>query len=419
MAAPSPIASANQPGQAAPFQAEGDDHRAQIPRTPGGFKVLDFTRYMPGPVASRLLTDLGADVVKVENAKTGDATRGFAPFVNGVGLFHAALNPGVRSLALDHRSPHWRTVIEAAVKWADVVLVGALPEAAAKLGIDFETVAAINPRIVYGGVSGYGEQGPWRDLPAHGLNPDAFAGLVPLDWRDGEPQPHPAYFSAGAPLSGVFLALGVLAGLRRRDHSGEAQRLHVSLYHAAIWWNWRHVTAITNLGEPWWSYGGFGGRYATYVTADEQVILVCPLEKNFWRAFCDILQLPEDWRERGDWSASGMDHGTAYPWEREEIAKRMRSRSRDAWIEAFTAAAIPFAPILSLEETLNSEHAQANRVLRRVTANGAPATIPSFPVAFAGQESAAPLAAPALGEHNAEVLAEWGLAEWGLGNLKP
>ena len=91
-------------------------------------RVLDFTRYMPGPIASRVLTDIGAHVIKIENPKTGDANRGFAPFIHGQGLFHVALNPGTRSVAIDRRSPDWPQLIEAGVRWADAVLVGGLPE---------------------------------------------------------------------------------------------------------------------------------------------------------------------------------------------------------------------------------------------------------------------------------------------------
>ena len=148
-------------------------------------KVLDFTRYMPGPLASRVLVDLGADVIKIENTTTGDANRGFAPFINGEGLFHVALNAGTRSLAIDRRSPHWDRVISACVKWADAVLVAGTSDSLVRMGLNADKLIAENPRLVYCSITGYGEDGPWRALPAHGLNPDAFAGIVPVE-RYGE-----------------------------------------------------------------------------------------------------------------------------------------------------------------------------------------------------------------------------------------
>lgn len=374
---------------------------------------MDFTRYMPGPVAGRLLRDLGADVIKVENPKTGDATRGFAPYIHGEGLFHVCLNAGIRSLALSSRAPEWPKVIHALARWADVMLVGGLPEGLARLGIDFDSLIKINPRLVHCNVTGYGEQGPLRALPAHGLNPDAFAGIVPLEWRDGLPYPQAMYQSAGAPLAGVFAALGILSALRRRDATGEPQRLNVSLFGAAIWWNWRHVGTFANLGEKWFSYGNFGGRYATYQTSDAKIILVCPIEKVFWESFCTVLGLPDDWKARGSWGKSEMDHGMEYPWERAEIAKKIGEKPREYWEKEFTRVKIPFASVLTLEETLGSEQFQAIGAMREVSVNGKAARIPSLPIQFPGAPAGEPaedlMRTPGLGEHTDEVLAELGI----------
>lgn len=376
---------------------------------PGSFRVVNFTRYMPGPVAGRLLRDLGAEVIKVENPKTGDATRGFAPYIHGEGLFHVSLNAGIRSLAMSSRAPEWPQVIHALTRWADVFLVGGLSEGLKKLGIDFDSLVKANPRIVHCNITGYGEEGPLRALPAHGLNPDAYAGIVPIEWRDGIPYPQAMYQSAGAPLAGVFAALGILAALRRRDATGEPQRLNVSLLGAAIWWNWRHVAAFANLGEHWFSYANFGARYATYETSDRKIILVCPIEKVFWEAFCTMVGLPEDWKARGKWGRSEMDHGMDYPWERAEIAKKIREKPRTHWEHEFMRTNIPFACVLSLEETLQSEQAKAIGALREVSVHGKPARIPSMPVRFADAKEET-LSTPDLGEHTEEILAQLGIS---------
>ena len=386
--------------------------RIHNPESGTGFRVIDFTRYMPGPVASRLLADLGADVIKVENTRTGDATRGFAPYIHGEGVFHVCLNAGKRSVAIESRSPEWRRVIEALARSADVFLVGGLPESLAKQGIDFDTIVKLNPRIVHCNLTGYGEEGPMRATPSHGLNPDAMAGIVPIEWRDGLPFPQTMYQSAGAPLSGVFAALGVMAALRRRDATGDAQRLSVSMLGAAIWWNWRHASCYANLGEPWFSYAGFGGRYATYETSDGKIILVCPIEKVFWQSFCDLLELPAEWKARGTWGRSEMDHGIEYPWERAEIAKRIRLDTRAHWEAEFSRIRIPYASILTLEESLASEQAQAIGAMREVSVNGTPAKIPANPIRFAGEAAPSPddlPRTPALGEHTNAILAELGI----------
>ena len=368
---------------------------------------------MPGPMASRLLCDLGADIIKVENPKTGDATRGFAPYIHGEGLFHVSMNAGIRSLAMSSRAPEWKPVVEALARWTDVMIVGGQPEGLAKLGIDFETMTRANPRLVWCNLTGYGEKGPLRHLPAHGLNPDAYAGIVPIDWKDGVPWPNAMYQSIGAPLAGVFTALGVLAGLRRRDATGEAQRLDVSLLGTAFWFNWRHVGTWANLGERWFSYGDFGGRYATYETSDRKIILVCPIEKTFWEAFCTLLGLPDDWKTRGTWGRSEMDHGIDYPWERAEIARRIREHPRAHWERELVALKIPYASVLTLEEAIGSEQIGAIGAMREVAVDGHRAKIPSMPVHFAtgnrGGPLEAPMRTPGLGEHTAQILAELGI----------
>ena len=377
-------------------------------------RIVDFTKYMPGPLASRILIDLGADVIKVESPRGGDANRGASPYVHGQGLFHVALNAGARSVAMSPRDERWAPLVEACARWADVIMVGGMPNVLDKLGIGFEKLTAINPKLVWCNVTGYGEKGPWRGLASHGLNPDAFAGLVPIEENDGVPDPHGDYQSAGAPLSGVFAALGVLAALRRRDETGEAQRVHASMFGAAIWWNWRHVTALANLDKPWWRYKDFGGRYATYRCSDGGIVLVCPVEKNFWQSFCDLLDLPAEWRERGMWERTVMDHGFNYPEERAVIAERMARMPRDHWVAEFTRINIPFAPILSAMEAIDSEHARENEVMREVDVEGQSARIPSLPVQVvsAGGRSAQEgmLSTPPLGADAKSVFEELGLA---------
>ncbi|MBL4919224.1 CoA transferase [Szabonella alba] len=374
-------------------------------------QIIDFSRYMPGPLASRILLDLGAQVIKVENPVGGDANRGAPPYVNGEALFQVALNAGARSVAMSARDPRWPALVEGLVKGADAVIVGGQELALAKLGLGYDRLTAINPRLVWCNVTGYGEVGPWRDLPSHGLNPDAFAGLVPLEWTDGIPDPHGDYQSAGAPLSGIFAALGILGALRRRDETGQPQRVHTSMFNSAIWWNWRHVTTLANTGEMWWRYKDFGGRYATYRCQDDDVVLVCPIERHFWQRFVDLLGLPAEWRDKGSWAETVMDHGYNYPDERDIIAERMATRPRDEWLTEFQRISIPFAPILSPAEAIESEHARANHALREIIANGKKARIPGFPVQFGRDPQVdAVLRTPALGEHTAAVLAELSLS---------
>ena len=185
----------------------------------------------------------------------------------------------------------------------------------------------------------------------------------------------------------------------------------MSLLDSALWFNWRHIATVANLGHRWFEYSDFGGRYATYETSDGGIILVCPIEKAFWQAFCDLLDLPAQWRERGTWGASEMDHGMDYPEERAVIAQRVRLHTRAHWERELARIRIPFTAILSTEEAMVSEQSRVNGAMREVTVRGKTARIPSMPVRFAGERAptAAELVAPELGEHTDEVLRELGI----------
>jgi len=385
---------------------------------PDRLKIVDFSTHMSGPLASQLLSQLGADVVKIENPRVGDGNRGLLPLIHGVGMFHHALSSGARSAAVDRKSPDWPRVVAAAAAWADVVIVGSRPSDSARRGLDFASLVKSNPNLVYCAISGYGEAGPWQDITAHGLNPDAFAGLVPTEWSDNIPAPIPSYQSIGAPLSGVFAALGILAALRERDQGGGARYVHCSLWEAAMWFSWRNLATFANLGEPWPAYRDLGSRYAMYGTSDHRAILVCPVERHFWERFCDLAQLPEGWKSVGDWSVSGMYNGTGpeQAEERRQIQARISERTLAEWIAKLNGAEIPFAPVLTIAESLASEHAVANGVMRAERFDGREVSIPSIPVRVVSAPGEGLVRdelarAPGLGENTAEMLAEWGVAD--------
>jgi crotonobetainyl-CoA:carnitine CoA-transferase CaiB-like acyl-CoA transferase len=380
-----------------------------------GPRIVDFSTHMSGPMASHLLAEGGANVIKVENPRTGDGNRGLGPLVHDRGIFHATLNSGTRSVAVSTRSPHWPELVAALTAWADAVIVGSRPLDAAKRGLDFASLVRHNPRLVYCLISGFGEEGPWRDVTAHGQTIDAFAGLVPIEWTDGQPTTMRGWRSTGAALAGVFAALGVQSALYRVLRGQPAQHVSVSLWGSAMWWSWRDVACLANLDSPWNDYDSLGSRYATYATVDGRVVLCCPIERRFWERFCDILDLPDAWKQRGSWESSGMDFGAGdnETEERELIAAKIGARELAELVEVLIANEIPFAPLLTIEEALSSEHASANEVLRTVGVNGREARVAASPIRLrpaGGPEVPVPIGpAPELGADTRAVLAELGL----------
>ncbi len=363
-------------------------------------------------MASQLLIQFGADVVKVENPRSGDGLRTLEPLINGYGLFHSALNSGARSLAIDHRSSDWRSVVDACCQWADAVIVGGRPVDAVRRGLDYATLTKANPALVYCAITGYGETGPWAPLPAHGLNVDAYAGLVPVEWMGSRPEPISTYQSVGAPLAGVFAALGILAALRERDHGMGARYVHVSLWEAAMWFNWRHTTSLANLHKPWLAYKDLGARYAIYGTSDNRAILVCPTEQRFWEEFCDLAELPAAWKKRGSWVSNQADYG--YEDEAPEIARRIALRPLSEWVQALSRRDIPFSPVLSIGEALESDQAKVLGIMATTEIDKARTAVPASPVRIAESSEAIrrPLVLPpppTLGQDTAKVLDELGL----------
>jgi crotonobetainyl-CoA:carnitine CoA-transferase CaiB-like acyl-CoA transferase len=391
----------------------------QRERTGERLRIVDFSTHLSGPMASHLLIELGADVIKIERPVIGDGNRGDNPRIHGQGIFHVAVSSGARSLQISTRSPQWPDVVAACARWADAVIVGARPQDARKRGLDFASIQQHNPRIVYCLISGYGETGPWRGYSAHGQTIDALAGMAPVEWRDGLPETPKGWRSTGSTLAGVFGAIGVLGGIVRRDRTNTAQHVSISLWQSALWWNWRDVTCLANLDHGWNEYTNLGSRYAMYPTADDRAVLVAPVEHKFWVEFCNALGLPDDWKDRGDWSESGMHFGAGETEERAAIAAVTRERTLDEWWKVFEGTNIPWAPVLTASEAFQSEHASMEGAMRSTPMAGGTARVVATPVRFADDETLGtpghemelpPLSSPPLvGEHTGEILAMLGL----------
>lgn len=376
------------------------------------FRVVDFSTHLSGPLAAHLLRHAGADVVRVEHPAFGDGNRGTAPFIAGVGNMHAAVSGGVRSITASTRSEQWSTLVRSAAQWADAVIVGGRQVDLQRRGIDFATIKSHNPRVVYCHITGYGLGGPWADRPAHGQNVDAVAGGVVPTRENGLLFTPKGMRTVGSSLAGVFAATGTLAALVRRGADGPGEFVHCSLWQSAMWWSWRDLNMLANEDTGWQEYRDLGSRYAIYETSDGRAVLISPAERKFWDAFCDVAEMPQECRERGDWS-QGMDMG--YDDEREVIAGRMRMRDLETWSNLLAENDIPFSPILTLDEAMRSDHAEAVGLMVPSEVNGTPIRIVAPPWQHASvPEAVAPQAIPGppqLGEHSASVLRDWGLGD--------
>lgn len=390
-------------------------------------RVADFSTHVSGPMACRRLAQLGADVVKIEAPPFGDGNRSLGASVRGEGIFHAYLNAGTRSIVADPRSEGWGSLVEAIARWADVLIVGNRPATARRLGLDFKRIRTYRSDIVYCQITGYGLDGPWADYPAHGLNMDALAGVVPIEWLGGLPSAPSSYRTVGNSLAGIEAALGIMFALYQTGRDGVARYVHTSIWETALSWAWRDLTTYEAVGTPMADYLNLGSRYRMYRTSDHGAILVCPLEQKFWQRFCDIVDLPAELRERGEWS-TGVDTGESYPGEIEIIQGRLDTRSLDEWVSDLSAADVPVAPVLDWRAVCQSEHSQANGVWASFDYRGDIVRVPAAPVSVSAVSGADPADTaemalrhrrkaehvgppPLLGEHTTEVLQDLGVSE--------
>jgi crotonobetainyl-CoA:carnitine CoA-transferase CaiB-like acyl-CoA transferase len=391
---------------------------------PGWPRVVDLSTHFSGPMASRALVHLGADVVKVENPRGGDGNRQVGNPFAGTSDVHHALNAGTRSIALDRRSAAWPAAVTALARWADVVIVGVRPEDARKRGVDAETLLATNPDLVYCSVTGYGDDGPWSGMPAHGLQPDVMAGLVEVEWHDGMPRVPASYQAHGTALAGLWAALGIQAALLRRLRGEPGQVVTVSIWEAALSWMWREAQAGLNDLPSRPSFQAMGSRYRMYACSDGRVLLICPIERKYWERFVDIVGLPEPYRTVGSWER-GADYGAGRDDETTAIAAALGTRPAHEWEKLFAAEGVPAAMVRTVREAVGTDHARHLGVSVPVELPGTSYTVPLSPVAvvpvhgtYPGSEEMAVrrrergaglTAAPELGADTVDVLADLGL----------
>jgi crotonobetainyl-CoA:carnitine CoA-transferase CaiB-like acyl-CoA transferase len=385
-------------------------------------KVADFSTHFPGPLTSHLLAELGAEVIKIENEVGGDGNRELPPNGDGRGMYHAMINAGTRSLTASVDSPEWGDIIEAAARWADVVIVGGQLADLTRRGLNFEAFAAANPSIIYCMLPAYGSRGPWAQMSGHGQNMDALAGTLPIEWdADGYPETPSSWRGAGTTTSALFAALGIMQAVHRRTECADAQCIEVSVWGASIWQNWKDFVCQANTGQIWNGALYRGSRYAMYRTSDDRAVLVCPIEQKFWTAFCDILELPEI-RDRGAWSRENrMDFGkgAAYEDERARIQSIVGTKPLQHWVDALGAAGIPIAPVFTMGEVIDSEHAVAEELVRTTPGpedRSGSVRFPRVPIRFVGDPDRDPWRkgvppAPRLGEHSADLRELLGLSQ--------
>jgi alpha-methylacyl-CoA racemase len=261
-----------------------------------GVRVLDFSTLVPGPLASLLLTDAGADVLKVERPGVGDEMRDLEPrdFAN--------LNRGKRSIAVDLKDPSAAADLEPLIAQADVLIEQFRPGVMDRLGLGYDRARALNPRIVYCSITGYGQDGPLASKAGHDLNYLVDAGLLASARRsDADGAPHlPPTLIADIGGGTYPAVVNILLALRSVDRLGRGVHLDIAMTENVFLWNWWTRTQVDVAGrssDPGTTHPAGGSpRYALYAAADGAVVAVAAIEQRFWQRLCDLLAFPAELR---------------------------------------------------------------------------------------------------------------------------
>jgi crotonobetainyl-CoA:carnitine CoA-transferase CaiB-like acyl-CoA transferase len=382
-----------------------------------GIRILDLTK-LDAAVATCRLADLGADVIKVEEPPHGDYFREQPPLVGrpGMGIGFVMVNRNKRSVGLDLKTAAGREIFYELLATADAVVEVSRPGKFSRRGFDYDSLKHLKRDLVYCSISGYGQTGAYRDLPSHGMNVDASAGLLRIERGPGG-RPEIAPFTAtglSIELGALHAALAVAAALVRRSRTGEGAYLDISCWDAGVASNSsnRRFAGALNLGSADAApgaagRGGLGARYNVYGTKDDRVIFLGALERRFWEPFCVAVERPE-WATRGVWD-NHMDFGDDDPSLRDDVESVMRTRTADEWMELFTEFGVPGSPVLDPDELEANRHTVDRRlVVKSDDPRHEDVKWVAPPIAVPGERFSVRYPAPELGEHTEEVLRELG-----------
>ena len=381
----------------------------------GSVRIVECSMLGPGAITTTL-ADLGADVIKVE-PPTGDYIREMTwPIVEGTSLMHLHISRGKRSITIDLRTEQGREVFLELVASADAVIEAMRPGGLERRGVGFEACKAVNPRIVFCTISGYGMTGPYKDMPSHGIAYDVWAGLVQPVTTEAGFCAIPEHPSVGIHAGPLFGALGVLAGITRARATGEPCQLEIAQSDAAAAMDWLRSETYKAYERPESEVTGNkadgyerrapgtagmrdGVRYQFYETSDGHILFMAS-EREFWENFCNGIGRPELFEQHP--GSKYADHARGNEELRRELAAIFRSRTTAEWIALGNEANTPIAPV-NTPKTLADDPQFQDRLPWIPKERVGNDQVPS-PIKVIGEELPAPTHAPTVGEHTEAVL---------------
>lgn len=383
-----------------------------------GIKVLDLTRVLAGPYASMILGDLGAEIIKIENPSGGDDARGFGPFVNGESIYFISINRNKKSLTLNLKTDEGKEIFLQMVKDADIVLENYRPGTMEKLGLGYEELERINPKIIYAASSGFGHTGPYSEKAAYDLIVQGMGGIMSLTGSPGG-APTRVGASIGDITAGLYTAIGILSALHNRRETGKGQKVDVAMLdcQVAILEN-----AIARYAASGTSPAATGNRHPSItpfaaLEASNGYIVVAAGNDKLWAKLCAVLgieDLIEDPRFRTN------EDRTSNWGELENILQAiMQTRSVEDWSYLLEEEGIPSGPINDIQGVVeNPQIVSREMIIHQEHPIAGTVMIPGVPIKLSKTPGSVETSAPLLGEHSATILSQMGYALSDIQSLK-
>ena len=369
-----------------------------------GVLVLDMSRVLAGPFATMILSDLGAEVIKVENPKGGDETRGWGPpWFHGESAYYLCANRNKKSIAVNIAHPEGRDLILELAKRADVFIENFKAGGLRKYGLDYESVSKVNPSIVYCSITGYGQDGPYRDRPGYDFIIQGMSGLMSIT---GEPDGMPMKVGVAISdvIAGLYAALAILAALYKRKTTGEGEYIDISLLDTSI-------SALVNVASNYLVSGKTPKRYGnahpnivpyeTFRASDGYFNLGVGNDSQFKR-LCELLGRPdlaEDERYRTN-AKRVENRETLVPLLNELFSKKPVSY----WLEVLSREKIPCGPIYTIPEVFSDPHVKHRNMIWELPHLGDILKLVASPLKFRNYSVSPKAPPPTLGQHTEEVL---------------
>ena len=369
-------------------------------------RVVDLSRIVAGPFATQILSDYGAEIIKVEHPQGGDDSRQWAPprAADGQASYFFAVNRGKRSITIDLKHPRGKALVLDLVRRGDVLIENFKPGTMDDLGLGWATLRAANPRLVYCAISGFGATGPYRDRAGYDAIMQGFTGLMSITGEaDGAP------VKVGVALIDAITALyahgAILAALRHRDRTGTGQYLELSLMECGIAALINAATAHLVGGEVQGRWGSAHPSLVPYQAfrARDGYLMVGAGNERLWKAFCRVLGADE-WAEEPRYDSNAKRVACRAELVR-EIEARLQARDRDDWVARFAAAGLPAGPINDIGQVFDDPQVQyRGMVVEAEHPTAGRVRLPGIPVKFAGTPASVQGPPPNLGQHTDEIL---------------